>query len=253
MSHFDSSWMSCRPTHSRSSHISLLPQFSVPPGVTDFAIERKPPHLPPRNSPSWLCVMGIVLVLCIVGSYSTMSGASEPTLQHRNSFVSGVTSVVEQAISRANVQAEKHAQQHYEAREEYMNRRKLSRRSLGSYKAPHAGAPPPARAQQPAPELALDSHDVSASATPKPELLSRMAALGKAGALRIDDSAVEQFFPAWVAHRSQNQWDENAVLRDLVLAVSQLADKPTPGNEGLPEDAEPKTSRSSNNGDLGLA
>jgi hypothetical protein len=52
-----------------------------------------------------------------------------------------------------------------------------------------------------------------------------MAALRKADApgSGIDDEAVEQFFPGWITHRNQKQWDENAVLKDLVLAVSQLA------------------------------
>tara|TARA_B110001452_G_scaffold54523_1_gene41924 strand:+ start:4430 stop:4681 length:252 start_codon:yes stop_codon:yes gene_type:complete len=53
-----------------------------------------------------------------------------------------------------------------------------------------------------------------------------MAALRKSDSLgsSIDDNAVEQFFPGWVQKRHNSlQWNEDAVLQDLVLAVSQLA------------------------------
>jgi len=53
-----------------------------------------------------------------------------------------------------------------------------------------------------------------------------MAALRKtdSSGSSIDENAVEQFFPGWVQKRQNSmQWNEDAVLQDLVLAVSQLA------------------------------
>lgn len=167
-----------------------------------------------------------------------MSAAAEPMWQHSSNLVSGVTSAVGRAISHANVQAEKHAQKHYEAREEYLSRRRLS-----THKTTHAGQ---AHAQQ-AHELESDSHDSEALAVAKPKsaLLLRMAALRKADApgSGIDDDAVEQFFPGWIIHRNQKHWDEDAVLKDLVLAVSQLAHAVSvdtvPESNGVPEDNTP--------------
>ena len=226
MSQIDSSWMSCRQAHSKQSNISLLPQFSVPPGVTDFAIENKPPHLPPRNSPSRVCVLTVATVLCLVGSYSTVSVAAGPVLQHGTRLVSGVSAAVGNAISHANHEAERHAQRHYEARDEYMSRRRLSPRASASKSDP-----------RPQDEDTSGSTDNSALAsvptprharTPRPKsaLLLRMAALRKTDSpgSSIDENAVEQFFPGWVQKRHNSlQWNEDAVLQDLVLAVSQLA------------------------------
>lgn len=228
--------MSCRQSHSRTSQISLLPQFSVPPGVTDFATENRPPHLPPRNSPSRLFVMAVATVLCIVGSYSTVSAAATPMLKHSTDLVSGVTSAVGKAISHANAQAELQAKKHYDARHEYMSRRRLS-----IQKTPHAAHP---HAQPPQPTetgTVARASEATPGVRPKSALLLRMAALRKQDTpvSTIDEDAVEQFFPGWIRHRNQKQWDEDAVLKDLVLAVSQLAHAVsvdgTPADEELPQ------------------
>lgn len=226
MSQINSSWLSYRQAHSKQSNISLLPQFSVPPGVTDFAIENKPPHLPPRNSQSSVCVWTVATVLCLVGSYYTVSAAAGPVLQHSTRLVSGMSVAIRNAILHANQEAERHAQRHYEARDEYMSRRRVS---------PRASAP----GSEPKPQDDDTSgwYDNSAPATmptprhtrtsrPKSALLLRMAALRKtdSSGSSIDENAVEQFFPGWVQKRQNSmQWNEDAVLQDLVLAVSQLA------------------------------
>lgn len=189
--------------------------------------------------------MTIATVLCLVGSYSTVSAAAAPMWQHSSNLVSGVTSAVGRAISHANVQAEKHAQKHYEAREEYLSRRRLS-----VHKTPHAGqghAQSSHELESESHELESESHgsEALAIAKPKSALLLRMAALRKADApgTGIDDDAVEQFFPGWSIHRNQKHWDEDAVLKDLVLAVSQLAHAVSvdtgPGSNGVPEDNAP--------------
>lgn len=226
MSHIDSSWMSCRQAHSKPSNISLLPQFTVPPGVTDFAIENKPPHLPPRNSPSRVCVLTVAAVLCLVGSYSTVSAAAGPVLQHSTRIVSGVSEAVGNAISHANHEAERHAQRHYEAREQYMSRRRLSPRT----QAPRVDSNPQAdstfSATDNAAPSSLPTPRHARPSRPKSALLLRMAALRKTDSpgSAIDENAVEQFFPGWVQKRHNSmQWNEDAVLQDLVLAVSQLA------------------------------
>lgn len=225
MSHIDSSWMSCRQAHSKPSNISLLPQFTVPPGVTDFAIENKPPHLPPRNSPSRVCVLTIAAVLCLVGSYSTVSAAAGPVLQHSTRIVSGMSEAVGNAISHANHEAERHAQRHYEAREQYMSRRRLSSRAQPPRVDSKPQAEPVPATDSSAPtNLPATRH--SRPSRPKSALLLRMAALRKTDSpgSSIDENAVEQFFPGWVQKRHNSmQWNEDAVLQDLVLAVSQLA------------------------------
>ena len=55
-------------------------------------------------------------------------------------------------------------------------------------------------------------------------LLLRMAALLKTDTpgSSIDYDAVEQFFPRWRETRDE-RWNQEEVLKDLVLAVSQLA------------------------------
>ena len=246
MSHIDSSWMSCRQAHSKSSSISLLPQFTVPPGVTDFAMENKPPHLPSRNSPYRLLVLTAAAVLCVVGSYSTISAAAGPVLQHSTRLVSGMSVAVGNAISHANNEAERHAKRHYDAREEYMVRRRLS---------PRAHEPSTQTDSSPTDNAELAIRPTSRHARPsrpKSALLLRMAALRKTDSpgSSIDENAVEQFFPGWVKKMHNSvQWNENAVLQDLVLAVSQLAHAvsidsalteelgPNPNQEYEPEEA----------------
>lgn len=221
MSNIDSSWMSCRQPHLRPSHVSLMPMFDVPPGITDFAIENKPPHLPARNSPSRLCAITAGTVLCLVGSYSLVSATAGPIVQQGSLLVSGVSSAVGTALLRANTEAERRAQRHYEARDAYMQKRRLS----------YHGSPPHSTGRKD--RLAHEetqTHSANRasehSAKLQTDLLLRMAALQKADSpgSSVDVGMVEELFPEWVKERRPDlQWNENAVLHDLVLAVSQLA------------------------------
>lgn len=197
MSHLNDSWMSCRQPHGRQSRFELLPTFTAPPGVHDFALENRPPTLPNRNSPSRVCLLCVGAILCVVGSYSTIAAAAGPVFEHGSTLARGVSKAVGNAISHANQEAERNAQRHYEARERYMSKR----------------------------NLAQDSRTATSALEPvRSPLLLRLAALrsGEDGRISIDDQAVEQFFPSWVAER-EHSWNEDAVLRDLVLAVSQIA------------------------------
>ena len=205
--------MSCRQSYPKAQNIALLPQFNVPPGVTDFAIENKPPHLPPRNSPSRVCVLVVGTVLCLVGSYSTISAAAGPVITQSNKLVSGMTNVMGNAILRANEEAERRAQLHYEARSEYMSRRRLSPYSSG-IKADVDTAP-----------LTTSTTSRTYPPRPKPALLARMAALRKANpASTLDETTIEQLFPQWVKHKRDGvELNERVVLQDLIMAVAQLS------------------------------
>eukprot|EP00966_Prymnesium_polylepis_P014121 325967-Prymnesium_polylepis.1 len=62
--------------------------------------------------------------------------------------------------------------------------------------------------------------------SPKSSLLLRMAAIRKMETTvnDIDERAVRQYFPAWVENGvDKGTWNEKVVMRDVVLAVSQLA------------------------------
>lgn len=201
--------MSCRSNHRTSqSGIALLPQFNLPPGVTDFALETRPPHLPDRNSPSKACLLTAAACLCIIGSYSTVSVAAEPVILHTTNIARGMSNAVGRAISHANEQAERNAKKHYEAREKFFQRRALSYPSK-NYED-DAPLPEP-------PDIAPRKQSQSA-------LLLRMAALLKTDTpgSAIDYDAIEQFFPRWREKRDDS-WNQDEVLKDLVLAVSQLS------------------------------
>lgn len=162
--------------------IELLPTFAPPPGVRDFAIENRPATL--SGNPSRPCLLCVGVVLCVIGIYSTVSVAAGPVLEHGSSLARGVSSAVGKAISNANREAERNVKLHYEARERYFSRRRAS------------------------------SDQATSS------LLLKLAAVVDNG--RLDDDAVEQFFPEWVTERRLS-WNEDAVLRDLVVAVSQIS------------------------------
>lgn len=189
--------MSCRTTGARSAQqLELLPRFHQPTEVYDFALENRPPTLPARNSPSRVLLMCVGAVLCLVGSYSMITAAAGPVLEHGSTLAHGVSRAVGNAISHANREAEKRATQHREARERFLSKRRL------------ADEPPePAR---------------PAARSP---IMLRLAALRGEGAGELDESRVEQFFPSWVL--TENRWNEEAVMRDLVLAVAQLAHSAT--------------------------
>lgn len=206
MSQFDSSWMTCRQPHTRTSErIELLPRFSVPPEIHDFALETRPPHLPSRNVTMRPCLFCIGLVLCVVGSYSTVTIAIGRLMEHGPCFWGGVSRAVSSAIQHANQEAEMHAKKHYEAREVYLSKRRLS------------GDP-----------KTVDQSSGRLRPAAKSTLLMRMAALrskSSTGPNLLDDGAIQQLFPTWVSE--QRHWNEEAVLKDLVLAVSQLANAAT--------------------------
>jgi len=196
----DDAWMSCRqPYNARNS---LLPQFQFPNNVADFPIETKPPSLPPRNSTTRAFILAFVGLLCTVGTYAILSTVAKPAFDTSKQFAQGVRRVVDSAITQANQQAENNANRHYKARREYLQRR--DRRRLN-------------RDAQP------EDEDVEALTDAKPSLILRMAALKRAESAvnGIDHKAVEQYFPEWL--NSAATWNEDAVLRDLVLAVSHLA------------------------------
>ena len=217
---FDSnSWMSCRPV-SRSAagnrgDISLLPQFAVPPGVTAFSLETRPPTLPSRNSPTRVVSLCLVSVLCLFGSLTIISAVAEPTMRHGRSLVGGMAVAVSTAIDHANSAAELRAQEHYAAREEYFMRRGL--RDGGSLSTRRMN------------ELSEPRASVEKLPVPRgrSSLLIRMAALRRLENPTgdIDEEAVAAYFPEWVASESTaaGEWKNEAVLKDVVLAVSQLA------------------------------
>lgn len=190
-------WMSCRPTPAYRG-IALLPQFDPPATPVDFSIEHKPPTLPSRNSPARVVCIAAVAVFCFVGSCAVVSAAVDPVLRNGARLVNGVQRVVGSAISHANEQAELDAIAHYNARRDYLERRGARR----------VDTPPPV------PKRRLSSGS---------NLLTRMAALkaleNSVGG--IDDASVFEHFPSW--GDGHTRWDEDAVLHDVVLAVSHLA------------------------------
>lgn len=231
----DANWMSCRQTPSTRSGIALLPQFSVPAGVTDFALENKPPSLPPRNSPFRVVTIATIGLMCTIGVCALVSSAAEPVMRHSTELAQGMKQVVGSAITHANQQAERNALTHYQARQEYLDRRDRRSRRMSEEELPVG----PYDARQIAAVSAVVSAtapaavEVPASLPPmksgKSSLLLRMAALQQTGSRvnGIDDDAVHQYFPTWITNerRPVGQWNQDAVLRDLVLAVSHLAHK----------------------------
>lgn len=95
--------------------------------------------------------------------------------------------MLDRAIEHANEQAREHAAAHYQARDQLMERRRL----------------------QDAPRRRAD----------RSTLLLRMASLRKSQA-RLDDNSVLQLFPNWI---EGGEWRHEAVLKDLVRAVADLA------------------------------
>jgi hypothetical protein len=151
-----------------------------------------------------MCVVGTLFLVCMVAG---------PALRQGSKVVNVVSDSVGGALAYANDRAEQRVQDHYIARSEYMRRRGLGAREEA-----------PRITEQPDQEVVQETHRPKAS---KSTLLLRMAALLKVESIvsGIDDSAVEQYFPDWIGRRRRGEWNEDAVLRDLVLAVSQLAHK----------------------------
>jgi len=148
-------------------------------------------------------------VVCVIASFNSLTG-SEPVFTHTTTIARGVTKAVGRAISHANEEAEKHAQRHYDAREKFFERR---RRLDELSKAETAEA-------QPVPAVdELPRRKQSQSA-----LLLRMAALLQhdAHVSKLDEAAVDQFFPKW-RRSTSDSLDQEEVMHDLILAVSQLS------------------------------
>lgn len=122
---------------------------------------------------------------------------------------------VSTAIDHANSAAELRAQEHYAAREEYFMRKRFrDGSSLSSRRMNELSEPRASVEKLPVPRG-------------RSSLLIRMAALRKienAGG-DIDEAAVAAYFPEWVASEKPavGEWRNEAVLKDVVLAVSQLA------------------------------
>ena len=131
-------------------------------------------------------------------------------MRHGRNLVGGVQDVISAAIDHANTAADRRAREHYEAREAYMAR--INNRPSYRRMEESAGGAVPAL---PRPRSGRSS------------LLLRMAALRKleSAVNELDDKAVQQYFPDWVVAKPDpaGDWNRDAVLRDLVLAVSQLA------------------------------
>lgn len=155
------------------------------------------------------CLLTIAAVLCIIGSYSTLNAAVEPVMKHTNNIAQGVSSAVGRAISKANQEAERHAMKHYEAREKYQSQRRLSKLTK--------------RLDD---DENLDQVESSAERTKEQRaLLLKMAALLRTDTrgLAIDFGAIDQFFPNWRQQKQSHALNNDEVLKDLILAVSQLA------------------------------
>lgn len=133
-----------------------------------------------------------------------VSIAAGPVLVHTTNMAHGVSRAIERAISQANEQAEIHAQKHYEARDMYFKRKLISSKPNEPDIGTGVVTPPRKQAQS--------------------ALLLRMAALVKTdtASSSIDYKILEKLFPRWRLHQEKT-WDNEEVLKDLVLAVSQLA------------------------------
>jgi hypothetical protein len=143
--------------------------------------------------------MCVVAALCVVGACSILSSAIGPAISQGSHIARGVRSVLNSAISHADEQARAHAAEHYSAREQMMQHRRLQ-------DAPRR----PGRSS----------------------LLMRMAALRRTQPHTLEDSTVAQLFPSWV--EDGGEWRHEAVLRDLVRAVADLASHVTLDSEQKP-------------------
>lgn len=148
----------------------------------------------------------------MVGSYSTINAAAEPVMEQTTKIARGVSSAVGRAISKANEEAERNAIKHYAARERYLNQRKLST-TLEEDAVLRATAPVAAPSMAPS----------VAQASDRSLLLENMATLLKLDAPvpKIDFDAMDQLFPRW--RKDKDLLNNEEVLHDLILAVSQLA------------------------------
>lgn len=219
----DSSWMSCRKLHYNEPRITGLPQFSV---SHNFLPETTVGQLPVRTSCTRVIVLGSVAFACVVGIYVLALCTADPVVRRSTELSQRLQRVVGDAIAHANEQAERDAFMRYQARVEYMQRRKQGTRRMETDSL--LSLPEQPRKQQAEDEASEPHAELFTSTTSsKSRLLLRMAALQQANsrANAIDDSVVSEYFPTWIAskQKSVGQWNQEAVLRDLVMAVSHLS------------------------------
>lgn len=218
---FESSWMSCRvpSTSSRAGKhdSSILPQFSVPSSAQQhFALETRPPSLPNRNSPLRLIGICVVFLLCTVGMVEILQSAAEPATRHGRVLLGGVSTAVTAALAHANDAADRRQQEHVEARQKFIAKIKGPRRlEQDDYEAslPDLNTEPPAGAV------------ARIGSRTRSSLLLRIATLAKnMDAAAFDLELVKRLFPLWL-NEGRDTLDTNAVLRDLVMSVSLLANE----------------------------
>lgn len=201
--------MSCRPharptaatAYKEHSHICLLPQMTGASDDCDVGFDYRPPALPTAESPLRTLKMCVVTAMCIVGVWATLSATAEPLMRHGRQLVDGVQHVVQDAIDNANVAATHRVEQQQAARQSYVRR-------LG------------ARARQRDADVNVRRY----------AMLRRMAALqtNSPAADQLNADAVVQHFPTWAGPAVTNpssEWDADAVLRDLAIAVSLLSER----------------------------
>ena len=163
----------------------------------DYSLEYRPPILPQRSGPLRALSLCITSCFCVVGALTLLGVAAEPAARHGQMLAQNMRNVVGDAIAHANEAAEARRRMQVAAKQEYLQRRGL------------------------ATERQLEAEPRQAARrTRLPSLLLRLAAIRKTETATLDDNLVAQFFPKW---KTEAGWNENEVLKDLILAVSHLA------------------------------
>lgn len=193
----------------RGSYSGSLPSAAV--------MAMMPAQLPARSSPLRALAICVVGVVCLVAILATLVAAIDPMAQRGSAIVAGMGDAVGSAIARANEAAERNAQAHYRARDEYLQRRGL-RRIDDAFPTP---APAPAAAELEWPLLRGGEDDALSEALQRWEALREVDADDREV---VNADVVRRNFPGWLAKRPRGApWDEQLVLRDVVLVVSRLA------------------------------
>lgn len=202
------SWMSYRPASARPVHgFTLLPQYAVPPEVHSFASDA--PHLPARVTPPRAVKMCAVAFWCLLGSMALVSILAEPIVRGGTVVIGNIGNAVDNALQRANGEADRNRAAKAASRREYANRRRAHSQVLERDPLESAG--------EPEPTIELDSGNTI------PSLLLHMAALRRSDNTlsRLNDDAVRRYFPEWVS--SSGSLRNEMVMTDIIMAVSLLA------------------------------
>jgi hypothetical protein len=177
-----------------------------------------PAQLPARSSPLKALAICAVAAVCLVTFLAVLVAVVDPMAQRGSAIMAGMGDAVGSAMARANEAAERNAQAHYRAREEYLQRRGLRRIDDDAFPAPRLAA---ATAELEWSLLRGGEDDALDEALQRWEVLREVGADDRES---INANAVRQNFPGWFAKRPHGApWDEQLVLRDVVLAVSRLA------------------------------